>query len=1120
MQTRKFNLEHSETPSSNPKQLQHVAQRLASIERDMLFDRDTAMQQWQPMLMDMQIEAGRAKKEASAPLDKKIHQIQSQNHKAREGDNDSEADDLLGGMFGNGDENQILTPEIKDQPSVTVVDYGIWSGVHPKRLLEEVAADKLNRGSLRFKSLLSTSFSVRLQLDVHWKIDIAIDDASRTILPPEITFESTPNQWRFKMIGTASKTNLQAEALLATLCLFLLSSIDSANPKQLQRLPKVWREYLTGRTEKRRDIVIHKDIETLQQIRHVIKMQENTDTDKTSKINRERPENKDSKRTDRSVSVKFSPEIAIAKWQSRERSPKYSTMASFREGLPVFNHKEQILDAFEREPFLIICADTGAGKSTQVPSYILGHKLSKGEDYHILVTQPRRISAISIARRVSAELGEDKDALGTSRSLVGYAIRMESKTSPETRLTFATTGVLVRMLQDERDSSLSHLNCLVLDEVHERTMDLDLLFIALKQVHQRRPDLKIVLMSATVDSTKFSRYFNDAPVLDIPGRTFPVQLGFLEDAIEATQSAVKTNDYVKSESPPDSDYSDEEPTGGDHEEDLSQYSQSTRRFLAGYDQTRINYDLIVQLAITIATEQRYTAYSSAILIFMPGIGEIRRLYNMLLSSRVFSSRWMIYMLHSTFSTQELEEAFIIPPSGYRKIVIATNIAETGVTIPDITAVIDTCKEKIMRFDERRQLSRLTEGFIARASARQRKGRAARVREGICFHLVTRYRFENKMMEQPTPEMLRLSLQDPILRVKTWNLGGLQSAEEVLSAALDPPSAKNIRRAILRLQEFSALDTTEKLTSLGSILAKLPLDVLLGRLSVFGLLFQCLDAVITIVASFGTKSIFVDQNMGNSVKMVFARGDSDFLTTYNAYIGWKKALEAGTGNSFCQKYHLNSHQLQQLEEQKTQLFYNLADAQLIVLDTDEIAALQRARTRRSATFQIPERYNKLSTEAVISAVIAIALHPKLLHKEGNGLRNVYNNQQLQLAPTSVNRGKPPNWICYLEASQAKSGKLNASYSSKVTQAALALLLGEAEFKLFSGVVDIDNGRIRLSLRNWKETLVLQGLRSRIHHIIDAFLRRPDSLLASDDQEWLEIVTEILEGSPVPASVKVN
>ena len=134
--------------------------------------------------------------------------------------------------------------------------------------------------------------------------------------------------------------------------------------------------------------------------------------------------------------------------------------------------------------------------------------------------------------------------------------------------------------------------------------------------------------------------------------------------------------------------------------------------------------------------------------------------------------------------------------------------------------------------------------------------------------------------------------------------------------------------------------------------------------------------------------------------------------------------------------------------------------------------------------------------------------------------MYNNQQLQLAPTSVNKGKPPNWVCYLEASQAKSGKLNASYSSKVTQAALVLLLGEAEFKLFSGVVDIDNGRIRLSLRNWKEILVLQGLRSRIHHIIDTFLRRPDSLLASDDQEWLEVVTEILEGSPVPASVKVN
>lgn len=1113
LQTRKFSMEQSGLTPSEPrsKKLRKIVQSLASIEKDLLFDLDVAMQQWQPILMDMRVEAGRARKEATAS--RNSDNTQNRTTERSTNTDNLQEEDLLGGIFADNEENPDLMLTIGEQASVIVIDYGTWSGVHPRRLLEEVASEVLKKGNLKFKSLLSTSFSVRLQLDVYWSVHIDIDNASRIVLPAEVTFESTPDRWRFKMIGTAARTSLQAEAFLSALCLFLFSSVENTSLKSLQRLPKVWKDLLSDLNEKRGSVIMDSDIKTLQELRHILKSTNAGAHRDGFKGERNLSVENDVQNSYRNGPVQFSPEKAIAKWQNRLNSPKFMAMLAFREGLPVFNYKTQILDAFDEQPFLIVCADTGAGKSTQVPSYILEHKLSKGQDYSVMVTQPRRISAISIARRVSAELGEDKDALGTSRSLVGYAIRMESKTSQETRLTFVTTGVLVRMLQDTQDSNLSRLNCLILDEVHERTMDLDLLFIALRQLHQRRPDLKIVLMSATVDSTKFSTYFNNAPVLEIPGRTFPVEVFFLEDAIEATKFTQSQENYTKGqETPPDSDPSDhEEDTQSKDEQDLNQYSHSTRRALATYDQTRINYDLIVRLATVIATEPRYTAYSSAILIFMPGLGEIRRLYNLLVSTRVFSSKWMIYMLHSTFSTQELEEAFVVPPRGYRKIVIATNIAETGVTIPDITAVIDTCKEKIMRFDERRQLSRLTEGFIARASARQRRGRAARVREGLCFHLVTKHRYENKMVDQPTPEMLRLSLQDPILRLKTWNLGGLESAEEVLSAALDPPSAKNIRRAILRLQEFDALDTAERLTSLGSILAKLPLDVLLGKLAVFGVLFQCLDAIITIVASFGIKSIFLENATGNSSKTIFAHGDSDFLTTYNAYIGWRKARDAGTGSSFCQKYHLSSFQLQQLEDQKAQLFYNLVDARLVALNADETVTLQKARNNRSTNYQIPDRYNRLSTDEVVGAVIAMALHPKLLHKEGNGLRNVYTNQQLQLAPSSVNRSRPPNWICYLEASQARSGKLNASYSSKVTQAALALLLGNADFKLFSGVIDIDNGRIRLSLRHWREVLILQGLRSRIDRFMESFLNRPDSSLAADDQEWLEAVTKVLEGA---------
>ena len=625
--------------------------------------------------------------------------------------------------------------------------------------------------------------------------------------------------------------------------------------------------------------------------------------------------------------------------------------------------------------------------------------------------------------------------------------------------------------------------------------------------------------SATVNAAKFSSYFDNAPVLDIPGRTFPVEVGFLEDAIEQTRDiqGPDGSSFSESATPADTEDSDDGTLAKETLTGLENYSTTTKRIISQYDSKRIDYELIVKLSSAIATKPKYIAYSSAILIFMPGIAEIRRLHSLLLSHRVFSTKWTIHMLHSSFSTQELEQAFMLPPPGHRKIVIATNIAETGVTIPDVTAVIDTCKEKVMRFDERRQLSRLTEGLIARASARQRKGRAARVREGLCFHLVTRHRYETKMPEQTTPEMLRLSLQEPILRVKIWKLGPI---EEVLASAIDPPNAKNVRRAAMKLQNVGAIDTAESLTPLGSILAKLPLDVALGKLAVYGVIFQCLDVILTVIATFSIKSIFVENaHSTTSSRAAFARGESDFLTTYNAYLGWRKASKAGTGQHFCHKYHLSQFQLQQLQEQKVQLLVYLADARLIALEPEETADLHRARNGRlSSHYEVPSRYDKLNSDAVVSAVIAAALYPNLLRREGHGYRNVFTNQQLQLASTSINKliSKPPTWLCYLEASQAKSGKLNAFHSSRVTQAMLLLLLGDADFSIFSGVVEIDRGRVRFSLREWKDMLVLQRLRAEIRRIVDSFLARPQSFNQTPVQWWLDLVAKILDSQGLPQS----
>ena len=340
-----------------------------------------------------------------------------------------------------------------------------------------------------------------------------------------------------------------------------------------------------------------------------------------------------------------------------------------------------------------------SGKSTQVPSFILEHQLSNGKPCKIYCTEPRRISAISLARRVSEELGERKNDLGTLRSLVGYAIRLESNTSKETRLVYATTGIVMRMLEGSND--LKDITHIVLDEVHERTIDSDFLLIVLKKLMLRRPDLKVVLMSATVDAERFSKYLDGAPILNVPGRTFPVQVKYLEDAVELTGYTTFDNGSLEkfNDLDDDLDIVENDPSDSDKSKstkDLRGYSNKTRTALSQLDEYRIDFELILQLIMKIAADDNLIIYSNAILVFLPGIGEIRQLNDMLSGHPFFSINWYIYPLHSSIASEDQEAAFLVPPPGVRKIVLATNIAETGITIPDVTCVIDSGKHREMR----------------------------------------------------------------------------------------------------------------------------------------------------------------------------------------------------------------------------------------------------------------------------------------------------------------------------------------------------------------------------------------------------------------------------------------
>lgn len=361
------------------------------------------------------------------------------------------------------------------------------------------------------------------------------------------------------------------------------------------------------------------------------------------------------------------------------------------------------------------------------------------------------------------------------------------------------------------------------------------------------------------------------PVIQVPGRTFPVTPYFLEDAVELSNYRLEMDSdspYVdrRSRKSPRSQecqkmlrctnstgnrikYQDDAPGEDDDDEDehehsviRSGYSKQTQSTLKVMNEQLINFDLLLALLETICFgKPEMQPYSKAILVFLPSLDSIRSLCDQLEGHPVFGSKdFQVFPLHSSISNEQQAKVFEvrssifliiskltfssyyvkIPPLGVRKIVVSTNIAETGVTIPDITAVIDSGRHKEMRFDEKRQISKLVECWIARSNALQRRGRAGRVQEGICFHMFTKARFDTSLAEHPIPEILRLSLADLALRIKILRFTG--SIDDVLQRALDPPLTANIQRAVSSLIDIKALTTTEEITQLGKHLVKLPL----------------------------------------------------------------------------------------------------------------------------------------------------------------------------------------------------------------------------------------------------------------------------------------------------------
>ncbi|XP_076381687.1 putative ATP-dependent RNA helicase DHX57 [Megalopta genalis] len=625
-------------------------------------------------------------------------------------------------------------------------------------------------------------------------------------------------------------------------------------------------------------------------------------------------------------------------FMEKQNSPKYKKMKEIRRKLPAWSKMDNILEMIHEHQVTIISGETGCGKSTQVPQFLLDdwilNRPTLKEHVNIICTQPRRISAVGVAKRVASERDE---RIGDT---VGYQIRLESKMSNKTRLTFCTTGILLQRLS--MNPELNDVTHVIVDEVHERSAESDFLLMLLKELLQKKPNLKIILMSATLKSEAFSSYFREAPILNIPGKTFPVEQLFLEDIFEWTSYVLEENSkytrrikgdweqlQIDLETAEVEGISTAEVRDSIQDENLTlmqivsryhDYSRRTHKNLYVMDHNKINFELIEAILEWIIFGLHDYPKTGSILVFLPGFAEIISLKNQLNDNKNLSPKTgkvVIVPLHSSLSNEEQNLVFKNVGDA-RKIVLSTNLAETSITIDDCVFVIDSGKMKETRFNANQNMESLETCWVSQANALQRKGRAGRVMPGVCIHLYTLHRFKYHFLAQPVPEILRIPLEPLLLRIQLLYKGVKVDSCQILSKLMEPPTVPSIHSAIKRLQDVGAFNSECTLTPLGHHLAALPVDVRIGKLIVFGAVFCCLDSALTIAACLSHKTPFnipFEKRHEIDAKKEFCTANSDHLTVLKAY---KKWLEACTHSNYAGQVFANENYL------STRTLYTLAD----------------------------------------------------------------------------------------------------------------------------------------------------------------------------------------------------
>lgn len=593
-----------------------------------------------------------------------------------------------------------------------------------------------------------------------------------------------------------------------------------------------------------------------------------------------------------------------------------------RESLPVFEFRKQLIQAVEDNQTLVVVGETGSGKTTQLTQYLA--EAGFAENGVIGCTQPRRVAAKSVAARVAEERGS---RLGDE---VGYNVRFDANFSDNTRILYLTDGMLQRELIQDKD--LKRYSCIMLDEAHERTVSTDVLFALLKRALKRRPDLKVIVTSATLDADKFSSYFHECPIFTIPGRTFPVEVLYYKEpssdwVADALEEVMKIH--------------------------LTEPAGDILVFLTGQDEIDDGVDIL--------NERMKTMFKDN-----PNIPDLH-----------------VLPMYAQLPPDKQQLVFEPAPEGSRKVVLATNIAETSITIDGICYVVDTGYAKQMVYDPKIGMDSLVVTPISQAQAKQRAGRAGRTSPGKCFRLYTQAAYETELLPTPVPEIQRQNMSTTILSLKAMGINDLLHFD-----FMDAPPVNTMLTALEELYHIGALDKEGLLTRLGRRMANFPTEPSLAKALLAGVDYGCTEELLSILAMVTLPNVFFrpkdKQTQADQKKAKFHDPHGDHLTLLNVYNSWK---QSGSQNAWCSENFIQARSMRAAQDAR-----------------DQFAKILKSQG-------LPNISCGYDTQKVRQALCAGFFRNAARKDPKEGYQTLTESTPVYLHPSSALSGKQAEWVIY-------------------------------------------------------------------------------------------------------------